>query len=82
MRDEAFFVCGIRDWLQTFAEYEIQIEQTIFGMQDRTKKQLGVQEMTWFFAGYGIRTSPSGAPLLLPRLQINSVKQIVDLPLY
>ena len=34
------FACGIRDWLQNFAGYGIKIEQTSFGMRDRTKKQL------------------------------------------
>ena len=40
MRDKIFFVCGIRNWLRNFSGYEIQNEQTSFGMWDRTKKQL------------------------------------------
>ena len=40
MRDKIFFVCGIRDWLQNFAGYEIHIEQMSFGMRDMTKTQL------------------------------------------
>ena len=40
VRDKTSFVCGIRNWLQKFAGYETQIEQTSFEMRDRTKKQL------------------------------------------
>ena len=40
MRDKTFFVYGIRDWLQNFAGYEIQIDQMSLAMRDRTKEQL------------------------------------------
>ena len=40
MRVKPFFVSGIRDWLQTFAGYEIKNEQTSFGILYRTAKQL------------------------------------------
>ena len=46
MRDKNFLVCGIRDLLQNFAGQEIQIEQTSFGMRDKTKSNCGMQEMT------------------------------------
>ena len=37
---KTFFVCGIQDWLQKFSGYDIQIEQTPFGIRKRTNKQL------------------------------------------
>ena len=51
MRDKTFFVCGIRDWLQNFTGYEIQIEQMSLGMRDMTKNNCGMQEMTKFSRG-------------------------------
>ena len=40
MRDKTFVVCGMQDWLQNSAGYDIQIEQTSFRMRVRTKQQL------------------------------------------
>ena len=64
MRDKTFFACGIRDWLQSFAGYEIEIEQTSIGMRDRGKNQhCGMQEMAWFSRGIRDLYIPIGGPL-------------------
>ena len=56
-----FFFCGIRDWLKNFAENEIQIAQTLFGMRDRTKNS-GMRETTWFSRGIRDPYTPIGGP--------------------
>ena len=64
MLDTTFFVCGIRDWLESFAGYKIQIVQTSFGMQDWTKTPLQHAESDLIFSlDIGSMHSNLGLPL-------------------